>query len=70
MEPSGHLYRLMLSLHNSGTHAFKWTKFLQNIFNQTGLYYIFNFKGLIDLIDLLCLMPLLAKFQLCHGDHF
>jgi hypothetical protein len=42
---SSHLYRLMLSLHNSGVHEFKWIKSIQNIFNNTGLRYIFSFQG-------------------------
>ncbi len=48
---SSHLYRLMLSLHNSGVHEFKWIKFVQNIFNDTGLRYIFNFQGGIPFIS-------------------
>ena len=46
---SSHLYRLMFSLHNSGVHEFKWIKSIQNIFNNTGLGYIFNFHGVSHL---------------------
>ena len=48
---SSHLYRLMLSLHNSGVHEFKWIKSIQNIFNNTGLRYIFSFQGGIPFIS-------------------
>ena len=48
---SSHLYRLMLSLHNSGVHEFKRIKSIQNIFNNTGLHYIFSFQGGIPFIS-------------------
>jgi hypothetical protein len=41
----------MLSLHNSGVHEFKWIKFVQNIFNDAGLRYIFNSQGGIPFIS-------------------
>lgn len=43
---SYHLYRLMVSLHNSGVHKCIWITFAQNIFNDTGFHYIFNFQGI------------------------
>ena len=39
---SSHLYRLKVSLHNSGVHEFKWIKSIQNIFSNTCLRYIFS----------------------------
>ena len=35
------LYRLMLHIHQSGNHDFKWIFFVMSIFDNTGLSYIF-----------------------------
>ena len=35
------LYRLMLQIHQSGNHDFKWISFVMSIFDNTGLSYIF-----------------------------
>jgi hypothetical protein len=35
------LYRLMLQIHQSGNHDFKWISFVMSIFYNTGLSYIF-----------------------------
>ena len=36
------LYRLMLQIHQSGNHDFKWIYFAMSIFDDTGLgYYLY-----------------------------
>ena len=37
---SSNLYRLMLQIHQSGNHDFKWISFVMSIFDITGLIYI------------------------------
>ena len=39
-KPSSILYRLVLQIHQSGNHDFKWISFAMSIFGNTGLGYI------------------------------
>ena len=46
-KPSSILYRLVLQIHQSGNHDFKWISFVMSIFGNTGLtefYSIFKFE--------------------------
>ena len=38
---SSNLYRLMLQIHQSGNHDFKWISCVMSMFDNTGLSYIF-----------------------------
>ena len=38
-------------MNNSDVHEFNWIKFVQNIFDDTGLHYIFIFQGGISFIS-------------------
>ena len=39
---SSKLYKLMYKLHMNGTTTFKWISFVQSVFNDTGLSYVFE----------------------------
>ena len=39
---SSKLYRLMYKLHMNGTTNFKWISFVQSVFNDIGLSYVFE----------------------------
>jgi hypothetical protein len=39
---SSKLYKLMYKLHMNGTTNFKWISFVQSVFNDTGLSYVFE----------------------------
>ena len=58
------LYRLMLQIHQSGNHDFKWISFVMSIFDNTGLSYIFANQLNINIHSL---KPILKE---CLHDHF
>jgi hypothetical protein len=58
------LYWLMLQIHQSGNHDFKWIFFVMSIFDNTGLSYIFASQLNINIHSL---KPVLI--ELLH-DHF
>ena len=59
------LYRLILQIHQSGNHVFKWISFVMSIFDNTGLSYIFFANQLNNNIHLL---KSILKERL--NDHF
>ncbi len=55
------LYQLMYFFHNNNMYQYKWITFVQNIFNDIGLSYIFNSHIPISSSDL----KLVVKQKLC-----
>lgn len=48
---SGKLYKLMIKLHKENMYPFKWASFIQSIFDNLGLSYIFERQHAISKAD-------------------